>query len=102
MSEVRNHSVPGNSLQAEKKPMANEGVPRLILNAFCTTCGNISEEDESIAVAQFALDHVATTTHVVVLNGTADVVQDSDEIDPASLASAGPLCGESPLHGGQP
>jgi hypothetical protein len=58
--------------------MANEGVPRLVLNAFCTTCGNIREEDESIAVAQFALDHVAATKHVVVLNGTVDVVQDSD------------------------
>jgi hypothetical protein len=82
--------------------MANEGIPRLILNAFCTTCGSIGEEDESIAVAQFALDHVDATKHVVVLNGTVDVVQDSDEIDPVSLASAEPLCGESLLRGGQP
>jgi hypothetical protein len=67
--------------------MAKECVPRLILNAFCTTCGNIREEDQSIAVAQYALDHVAETKHVVVLNGTADVVRDSDEIDPIELDS---------------
>jgi hypothetical protein len=85
-----------------EKPMANEGVPRIVLNAFCTTCGNIREEEESIAVAQFALDHVSATKHVVVLNGTVDVVQDSDEIDPVSLASAEPLCGESRVRGGQP
>jgi hypothetical protein len=77
-----------------EKVMANEGVPRLILNAFCTTCGNICEEDESIALAQFALDHVAATKHVVVLNGTADVVQDSDDLDPASLVSPEPGCNE--------
>jgi hypothetical protein len=85
-----------------EKVMANKGVPRLILNAFCTTCGNICEEDESIALAQFALDHVAATKHVVVLNGTADVVQDSDELDPASLASAEPACDEFPDTGAAP
>ena len=62
-----------------RKPMANEGVPRLILNAFCTTCGNIGEEDESIAVAQFALHHVDATKHVVILNGTVDFEQDQDD-----------------------
>ncbi|GEM_PF-6295471 len=67
--------------------MAKEGMPRLILNAFCTTCGSICEEDQSVAVAQYALDHVAETEHVVVLNGTADVVRDSDEIDPVTHPS---------------
>lgn len=67
--------------------MATEGVPRLILNAFCTTCGNIAVEDQSVAAAQHALDHVAETKHVVVLNGTADIVQDSDESDLFEVAS---------------
>jgi hypothetical protein len=63
--------------------MADEGVPRLILNAFCTTCGNICDEDESLAAAQFALDHVDATKHVVVLNGTADFTQDhADAVRP--------------------
>lgn len=53
-------------------------IPRLILNAFCTTCGDLVDEDESIAVAQIALDHVAATKHVVVINGTADLMQDSE------------------------
>jgi hypothetical protein len=49
-------------------------VPRLVLQADCTTCGPVCEvERDARLVSQSALDHVERTGHVVVLNGTADI-----------------------------
>jgi hypothetical protein len=53
--------------------MSKNTLPRLIINALCTTCGEITPEDESIPTVQEALAHVARSSHVVILNGTVDV-----------------------------
>lgn len=65
---------------ALRKPSA----PRLVLHADCTICGPVCDMDsDGRCVSQAALDHVAKTNHVVVLNGTADI----PEQDPTSLPS---------------
>lgn len=47
--------------------------PRLVLDANCTTCGRIPSRTKSLSVPELALRHVASTGHIVVLNGTADL-----------------------------
>jgi hypothetical protein len=48
---------------------------RLVIDADCTTCGQIRGLSLTPAATQhLALAHVAETGHVVVLNGTADLL----------------------------
>lgn len=47
---------------------------RLIVEAECTTCGRVGDEDsDGILIVRFALAHSAATGHVVILNGTTDL-----------------------------
>lgn len=50
--------------------------PRLVMDASCTTCGQI-DTDDPFNVQNLAVEHAARTGHIIVLNGTADV-PDSD------------------------
>ncbi len=48
--------------------------PRLVLHADCTTCGPIGlGVSDHASIPGLALEHVAATSHVIVLNGTADL-----------------------------
>jgi hypothetical protein len=64
--------------------MSKNTLPRLIINALCTTCGEVSPQVESITSVQEAVTHVARSNHVVILNGTVDA---PDEQALASLTS---------------
>ncbi len=73
----------GNSeLPTEKgMTMSKIRLPRLIVNALCTTCGDFLPEVGSLTMVRKALAHSAETAHVVVLNGTVDVPE-ADEPQP--------------------
>jgi hypothetical protein len=47
---------------------------RLVIEAECTTCGRICDENgEGISTVRLALAHSGATGHVVILNGTTDL-----------------------------
>ena len=51
-----------------------KSAPRLVLHADCTTCGPVCDTHGDVGlISRSALDHVAQTGHVIVLNGTADI-----------------------------
>lgn len=45
---------------------------RLIIDANCTTCGLIDTSENPFNAPDLAMEHVAQTGHVVILNGTVD------------------------------
>lgn len=48
-------------------------VPRLIMDANCTTCGPVENSSNNPAsIPELAMRHTAATGHVVILNGTVD------------------------------
>jgi len=48
--------------------------PRLLIDAFCTVCGEFPGDDlKANLQVPAALRHAADTGHVIVLNGTADL-----------------------------
>jgi hypothetical protein len=51
---------------------------RLIIDANCTTCGQLDEaRTDPFRVPQVAFQHAAQTGHVIILNGTADLPVDN-------------------------
>jgi hypothetical protein len=57
---------------------------RLIIEAACTTCGPLHEQSGGLALVLAAREHTEVTGHIVVLNGTTDIVDSSEEKDSAS------------------
>lgn len=66
-------------------------LPRLVLQAECTTCGRLcANGSNESSIPELALTHTVLTGHIVVLNGTTDLPEDEDhEGDQASPVSAG-------------
>jgi hypothetical protein len=57
---------------------------RLIIEAACTTCGPLDEQSGGLALVLAAREHTEVTGHVVVLNGTTDIADSSDEKESTS------------------
>jgi hypothetical protein len=61
------------SRSRKKRNVGNHSMPRLIIDATCTTCGSIGTPgNEPLLVPEMAMRHTSTTGHVVILNGTVD------------------------------
>lgn len=57
----------------KKRDVRNHSMPRLIIDATCTTCGSIdTPNNKALLVPEMAMRHTSTTGHVVILNGTVD------------------------------
>jgi hypothetical protein len=52
---------------------AIEIIPRIIIEATCTTCGPLQDYSEILEFVNSACAHTRNTGHVVVLNGTVDI-----------------------------
>lgn len=66
------HGTDNCSESSHNRP--RHGCPRLVLEANCTRCGPISEHEQNASVVpDVALRHTASTGHVVILAGTADL-----------------------------
>ena len=63
-------------------------IPRLIIEATCTTCGSLEQHPDGLAVVDLAGGHTRTTGHVVVLNGTTDIAHCEENDLSRSSASA--------------
>ena len=64
-------------LVAPRTTLGTMGRPtaRLVIEAECTTCGPICDDTQNgISIVQLALEHSTATEHVVILNGTTDVL----------------------------
>ena len=57
------------------------GVVRLVLEMNCTTCGRLAQLVHPYSIPDVALRHAANTGHVVILNGTADLLTDNERIE---------------------
>jgi hypothetical protein len=53
---------------------------RLVIEAECTTCGRVVDEAAGMSTVRLALEHTVATGHVVILNGTTDLL-DADQPD---------------------
>lgn len=55
-----------------------KGTARLVLEMNCTTCGPIRHLVNPLSIPELALRHAESTGHVVILNGTADLLTDTE------------------------
>ncbi len=50
-----------------------EQIPRLVIEAECSTCGVLEAVGQGLAAIELVIAHTRATGHVVILNGTCDV-----------------------------
>jgi hypothetical protein len=48
-------------------------IPRVIIEATCTTCGPLDGHEEGAEGINLARAHTEATGHIVVLSGTSDI-----------------------------
>ncbi len=64
-------------LESVESDAKNDCYPRLIIEALCSTCGAL-EDAGGLSAVRLALDHSSAFGHVVILNGTTDLVDDGE------------------------
>ena len=74
---------------------ANSSKARLVVDAHCPACGflNGDQQGDGLFNISLALEHTSVHGHVVILNGTTDLLPD-EELRTAMTAH----CGLDPFH----
>ena len=70
----------GHSHSALERQTA-KGKARLVLELNCTTCGPMRHPVSPFSIPELALRHAESTGHVVILNGTADLLTDAEALE---------------------
>lgn len=75
----------------EQIDRANCARPRLVVEAHCPACGFLNDDPQADGLSNIsrAIDHASVHRHVVILNGTADLIPD-EELRPTMTAWPSP------------
>jgi hypothetical protein len=70
---VVSQAEPRRGVPRSSRKVIRPYVPRLIMDANCTTCGPVGNSSNNPAsIPELAMRHTAATGHVVILNGAVD------------------------------
>lgn len=68
-----------------KRDRIPAGSARLVLEMNCTTCGPLRHVVQPFLVPALAMRHAKSTGHVVILNGTADLPPEDEDLEVHTL-----------------